>query len=211
MGLRFFGFQNSGLFSGPANALPTAHTKPFLPLTAISKFFSPSTMTSASRDIDAGAAVRASAISASRSIRYCAIGAMLGYGDLASCAFVSCAWIGHAAPNTATNIRIPPPIALPVLRSIDRLLFDVNFAHGAPFAVPRAAWKWVFPHVERVGMALAYSRSGPPKSHSNLLPVERDSLEASTRSGVQCVHGSSRRSGSPPRSRPSRLHGQWLG
>ena len=55
MGLRFFGFQNSGLFSGPPNALPTAQTKPFLPRTAVSKFFWPSTTISASRDIDAGA------------------------------------------------------------------------------------------------------------------------------------------------------------
>jgi hypothetical protein len=98
-------------------------------------------MISASRDIDAGAAVRASAISASRSIRYCAIGAMLGYGDLVSCAFVSSAWISHAAPNPATNITFLHPIALPVFRSIDCLLFDVNFAHGAPFAVTSAAWK----------------------------------------------------------------------
>jgi hypothetical protein len=141
MGLRFFGFQNSGLFSGPANALPTAQTKPFLPRTAVSKFFRPSTTISASRDIDAGAAVRASAISASRSIRYSAIGAMLGYGDLVSCAFASSAWISHAAPNPATNITFLRPIALPVFRSIECLLFDVNFAHGARFAVTSAAWK----------------------------------------------------------------------
>src|SRR5258708_11955914 len=150
MGLRFLGFQNSGLFNGPANALPTAQTKPFLPWTAISKFFCPSTKISASRDIDGGAAVRASAISASRSIRYCAIGAMLGYGDLVSCAFVSCAWIGHAAPNTTTNTTFPHPIALPVFLSIDCLLFDGNFAHGAPFAVTSAACKWVLPNAERL-------------------------------------------------------------
>jgi hypothetical protein len=97
-------------------------------------------MISASRDIDAGAAVRASAISASRSIRYCATGAMLGYGDL-SCAFVFSAWISHAAPNPATNITFLHPIALPAFRSIDCLLFDVNFTHGAPFAATSAAWK----------------------------------------------------------------------
>ena len=119
MGLRFLGFQNSGLVTGPANALPTAQTKPFLPRTATSKFFSPSTMTSASRDIDAGAALRASAISASRFIRYCAIGAMLGYGELLSCAGACCAWIGHAAPNRATSKTGPRPIFWPVLRSID--------------------------------------------------------------------------------------------
>src|SRR5471032_614982 len=114
MGLRFFGFQNSGLFTGPPNALPTAQTKPFLPLTAVSKFFWPSTMISASREMDAGAAVRASSISASRSILYCAIGDMFGYGDLVSCAFVSCAWIGQAAPSTATNTTFLHPIVLPV-------------------------------------------------------------------------------------------------
>src|SRR5450432_968425 len=95
----------------------------------------------ASRDMDAGAAVRAIAISASRSIRYWAMGAMSGYGDLVSCAFASCAWSGHAAPNAATNTTFLHAAALPVFRSIDCVLFDVNFAHGAPFAVNNAALK----------------------------------------------------------------------
>src|SRR5215831_2137150 len=107
MGLRFFGLQNSGLFNGPANALPTTQTKPFLPRTAVSKFFCPSTRISASREIDGGAAVRASAISASRSIRYCSIGAMLAYSDLVSSVFAFCAWMGHAAPNAAINTVFP--------------------------------------------------------------------------------------------------------
>src|SRR5260221_1001979 len=121
MGLRFFGFQNSGLFNGPANALPTAQTKPFLPWTAVSKFFCPSTRIVASRDIDDGAAVRASAISASRSIRYCSMGAMTGYGGLLYCAFVAFALIGHPGPQTAANTTLSPPIPLPVFRSLDRL------------------------------------------------------------------------------------------
>src|SRR5258708_28855464 len=162
MGLRFFRFQNSGLFSGPANALPTRQTKPFLPLTAVSKFFCPNTIISASRDIDGGAAVRAIAISAARAIRYCSIGAMPGYGDLVSCVFVSCAWIGHAAPNTASNTMFPHPIALPVFLSIDCLPFDVSFAHGAPFSVASAAGKWVIPNAEKVGMSLPMSRGDPP-------------------------------------------------
>src|SRR5689334_22283333 len=150
MGLRFFGFQNSGLFSGPPNALPTRQTKPFLPWTAVSKFFCPSTKISASRDIDGGAAVRAIAISASRSIRYCSIGAMLGYGDVVSCAFVSCAWIGHAAPNTATNTMFPHPIASPVFLRIDCLPFDVNCGHDAPISGTSAACKWVLPNAKKV-------------------------------------------------------------
>src|SRR6185437_15796945 len=121
MGLRFLGFQNSGLFSGPANARPTAHTKPFLPGTATSKFFSPNTIISASRDIDAGAAVRANANSASRSIRYCAIGAMLAYGALLLCGFACCAWIGHTAPNRATSATCRHPISWSALGSIDCL------------------------------------------------------------------------------------------
>src|SRR5215831_16604626 len=84
IGLRFFGLQNSGLFNGPANARPTTQTKPFLPWTAVSKFFDPSTKISASRDIEGGAAVRASAISASRSMRYWSMGAMLAYSERAS-------------------------------------------------------------------------------------------------------------------------------
>src|SRR5258708_40002182 len=110
MGLRFFGFHNSGLFNGPANALPTAQTKPFLPWTAVSKFFCPSTRIVASRDIDDGAAVRASAISASRSIRYCSMGAMTGYGGLLYFAFVACVLIRHPAPTTTTNSKLPHSI-----------------------------------------------------------------------------------------------------
>src|SRR5579862_608174 len=158
MGLRFFGFQNSGLFNGPANALPTRQTKPFLPWTAVSKFFCPSTRTVASRDIDGGAAVRAIAISASRSIRYCSIGAMVGYGDLASCALVPWAWIGHAAANTATNTTFPHPVALPVCLSIDSLpLCEVRSRRA--LRVTSAAWKWVPPDDERVGMARRVIRS----------------------------------------------------
>jgi hypothetical protein len=149
-----------------------------LPWTAVSKFFWPSTKISASCDIDAGAAVRANAISASRSIRYCAIGAMLGYGDSIARAFVSCAWIGHAAPITATNTTFLHPIALPVFRSIDCVLFDVNVWLGAPFAVASAAWEWVLPNAAKVGIRLYL------KSHSNRLPIERYSLATSTTSCV---------------------------
>ena len=62
-------------------------------------------MTEASFDIEAGAAVRAMAISASRSIRYCSIGAIVGYGVLASCA-----WICPVPFSTATSTRLLPMI-----------------------------------------------------------------------------------------------------
>src|SRR5690348_7133917 len=53
-------------------------------------------MTSASREMDSGAALRASAISASRSaIRYCSRGAMLGYF-----AFTSWAVARHALASS---------------------------------------------------------------------------------------------------------------
>src|SRR6516225_837372 len=42
-------------------------------------------MTEASCEMASGAALRARAISASRSIKYCSTGAMVGYGCLASC------------------------------------------------------------------------------------------------------------------------------
>src|SRR5258708_2511392 len=58
-------------------------------------------MTSASREMDSGAALRASVISACRSIRYRSSGAMLGYGVLASCA---CPW--HAAASITTNAKL---------------------------------------------------------------------------------------------------------
>jgi hypothetical protein len=45
---------------------------------------------------------------------------MLGYGELAFCA-----WIGRAAPNMAINITLPRPIDLHAVRCIDSSLFDV--------------------------------------------------------------------------------------
>ena len=99
---------------------------------------------------------------------------MLGYGDWVPCAFVSWAWIGHAAPNTATNTMFPQPIALPVFLRIDCLLFDVNFAHGAPFSVTSAAWKWVLPNAEKVGMSLP--RFGGRKADALLGAQEGQSM-----------------------------------
>jgi hypothetical protein len=32
------------------------------------------------------------------------------------------------------------------------VLFDVKFAQGARFAATNAAWKWVFPNAEKVGI-----------------------------------------------------------
>jgi hypothetical protein len=78
------------------------HTNPFFPLAAVSYACDPSTKTSASPEIDSGAALRASAISASRlAIMYCSTGAMLGYEVLALCADT-----GHAALNTRANTTV---------------------------------------------------------------------------------------------------------
>src|SRR5580693_6793416 len=71
IGPRILGFQNSGKSNGDIHDLSTRQTKPFLPLTAVSYPRGPSTMTSASVEIDGGAALRAITISAFRSaIRY---------------------------------------------------------------------------------------------------------------------------------------------
>src|ERR1700747_2744197 len=71
IGPRIFGFQNSGKSNGDIHDRSTRQAKPFLPLTAVSYPRRPSTMTSASVEIDGGAALRAIAISAFRSaIRY---------------------------------------------------------------------------------------------------------------------------------------------
>src|SRR6266567_3929035 len=65
-------------------------------------------MTSASREMESGAALRASVISASRSIRYWSSGAMLGYGVLGSWACVC-----HDAPSKTTSAKVdqnPDPL-----------------------------------------------------------------------------------------------------
>src|ERR1035441_7974831 len=71
-------------------------------------------MTSASCEMDSGAALLASAISAFRSIRYWSSGAMLGYGALASCA---CACL--TAASMATRASLVSAIVLQVFRFID--------------------------------------------------------------------------------------------
>ena len=67
----------------------------------------------ASREMDDGAALRAKAISASRSIRYFSIGAMLGYGFLASCA-----WAFRAVLMERASAKAHDAIILTVSRFI---------------------------------------------------------------------------------------------
>src|ERR1700722_6927651 len=116
IGLRFLGVQNSALSNGFIHARSKMQTKPFLPSTAVSKPWGPRATTAASRDIDAGAAVRANAISALRSvIRYWLSGAMFGYAVL-----VSSACAHHAPPSTTSSAK--HAIALTGFRLIDFLL-----------------------------------------------------------------------------------------
>src|SRR5215469_3289005 len=80
---RILGFQNSAASAGPIHPRSTAHTKLFFPSTAVSYPCRPRTRILASPDMAAGAALRAKAISASRSaMRYRSRGAMLGYDVL---------------------------------------------------------------------------------------------------------------------------------
>ncbi len=69
-------------------------------------------MTSASREMDSGAALFASAISAFRSIRYWSNGAILGYGVWASCAC-------RAATTMTTSAKLLNAIVLRIFRCID--------------------------------------------------------------------------------------------
>src|ERR1700739_2830284 len=50
-----FGLKNSGQSNAPVQALPTRHTKPFLPSTAVSYPCCPRTRIVASRDMESGA------------------------------------------------------------------------------------------------------------------------------------------------------------
>ena len=59
--------------------------------------------------MDSGAALRAKVISSLRSILYCPMGAMLGYGVLASCA-----WSDHAAPSKKSSVKLIRAIILKV-------------------------------------------------------------------------------------------------
>src|SRR5271167_4678025 len=78
IGPRIFGFQNCAKSNGDIHDRSTRQAKPFVPLTAVSYPCRPKTITSASPEIDGGAALRAIAISAPRSvIRYSSRGAIL--------------------------------------------------------------------------------------------------------------------------------------
>src|SRR5215813_13049261 len=123
IGARSLGFQKSGSSFPALHDRCTMHTKPFLPFTAVSKPLRLSTMISASSEMDLGAALRASAISASRSaIRYCSSGAMLGY--FASCDLVSCALACNVAPSTTAKVTSVSTVNL--FRIIDLLFRDPN-------------------------------------------------------------------------------------
>src|SRR5271170_2660284 len=71
---------------------------------------------SASREMASGAALRATAISVSRSIRYWSSGAMLG-----SAAFASCTGARHAALSKITRAKLRNAIVLTIFRFIDFL------------------------------------------------------------------------------------------
>src|SRR5208283_2796475 len=78
-GPRIFGFQYPGSSKPLVQDRSTKQTNPFLPVTAVWYPWRVSTMTVASLDIVGGAALRASAISASRSaMRYSSSGAITG-------------------------------------------------------------------------------------------------------------------------------------
>jgi hypothetical protein len=85
---------------------PAMHTKPFVPLTAVSQPLGVSTKTDASFEMLSGAALRASAIAASRSIKYCETGSIVGYGLSASCARVLAVMLSKLARASATLAAI---------------------------------------------------------------------------------------------------------
>src|SRR6516165_10130676 len=103
--------------------------KPFVPFTAVLYPSRPSTMTSAPSEMELGAALRASAISAVRSIRYCSIGAMVGYGIVASRAI---AW--YAVPSTTSSAKLLIAIAPTFFFRIVFLLRMGLFLSGRPSA-----------------------------------------------------------------------------
>src|SRR5215470_11161308 len=133
-GPRIFGFQNAELSiaplvcSGDIHARSTTHTKPFLPSTAVSYPCRPRTRILASRDIDSGAALRANAISAPRSMRYCSSGAIAEGDDL-----LSCACIISDPMKAAANAKLRQPTV--VIRF--RLIASSRTKHALYFRVAR--------------------------------------------------------------------------
>src|SRR5271154_2189775 len=108
IGPRILGFQNTGSSTPAVHPRSTMHTKPFLPFTATSYPCRPITITSASAEMDGGAALSANAISALRSIMYCSTGAIFGYGVV----FASSAFACQTAPATTTSTQLLNAMAL---------------------------------------------------------------------------------------------------
>src|SRR5512146_1981030 len=102
------GFQNTGLTNSASHARSTRQTNPLLPLTAVSYPFGVSTMMVALPEMDGGAALFASAISALRSIIYWSTGAIVAYG-------AACAADAHSnsAAQTDACLKIVDFIAIP--------------------------------------------------------------------------------------------------
>src|SRR5579864_473681 len=86
--------------------------------------------------MDSGAALRASAISASRSsIRYWSIGAMFGYGALASCE-MACHAVQSRRPTVILFIEITPTFILYIDLSAGQLCSSVCIAPDVPNSRP---------------------------------------------------------------------------
>src|SRR5437879_9671131 len=110
MGTRTFGFQNSAS-TVDVHERATIHTKPFVPLAAVSKPCRPRTCTSASCEMDSGAALRARAISAARSaMRYWSTGAIFAYGvvvdDVVADVVAVWATAWYAVPSTRSSAKL---------------------------------------------------------------------------------------------------------
>src|SRR5690349_21427286 len=88
------------------------------------------TRISALSEMEAGAALFASAISAARSIRYCSTGAMLGYGFAVPCA--------HTGAGNRAAMVIPTTVIFMVRLSRVTVVYDypVQPVSGRPCAVP---------------------------------------------------------------------------
>src|ERR1700679_2978432 len=113
-GPRIPGFQNTESPKEANHERSTRQTKPFFPLMAVSYPSWPNTKTSASLEIEAGAARRASAISSDGlAIRYCSTGAMLENEVF----FPSCAPAGPIVPNSKASPQIPGATAANLRRT----------------------------------------------------------------------------------------------
>src|ERR1700731_2679414 len=142
MGALIFGFQNPGLSNGDIHDLSTRQVNPLVPLAAVSYPCGLRASMVALSEIAAGAALRASAISARSGMRYCSRRAILSQG---AAPFEPPPGAGGSAAETPASVHSTAPRARAPAHRPACLVFMHTLPLGLSILATPAHWS-VFPN-----------------------------------------------------------------